>query len=60
MAKSGRKANSAEAQLDIEEQIRQRAYEIYQQRGGADGNHIEDWLAAERELRETQAEKAAA
>ncbi len=60
MAKSTRKTNSAEAQLDIEEQIRQRAYELYQERGGADGNDVEDWLTAERELRETQAEKAAA
>ena len=60
MAKSGRKSNSAEAQLDIEEQIRQRAYEIYEQRGSGDGNDIEDWLAAEREFRGTEAEKAAA
>jgi len=60
MAKSGRKTNSAEAQLDIVEQIRQRAYELYQQRGGTDGNDVEDWLAAEREFRETEVEKAAA
>ena len=60
MAKPVRKTNSAEAQLDIEEQIRQRAYELYQRRGGAEGNEMEDWLAAEREFRDTQADKAAA
>jgi hypothetical protein len=33
------------------EQIAQRAYEIYQARGGNDGQDVEDWLQAERELR---------
>jgi len=33
------------------EQIQQRAYEIYLERGGADGNDTDDWLRAERELR---------
>jgi hypothetical protein len=32
------------------EQIQQRAYELYLERGGAEGNDIEDWLQAEREL----------
>ncbi len=32
------------------EQIQQRAYEIYLERGGEDGNDTEDWLQAEREL----------
>lgn len=36
-----------------EEQIRLRAYEIYLERGGADGNDADDWLQAERELRGT-------
>ncbi len=34
-----------------EEEIRQRAYEIYLARGGAPGHEVEDWLQAERELR---------
>ncbi len=34
-----------------EEQIRQRAYEIYQRRGGQGGRDLDDWLEAERELR---------
>ena len=33
-----------------EEEIRNRAYEIYLQRGGQPGYDLEDWLQAEREL----------
>lgn len=33
------------------EDIRRRAYEHYQQRGGNHGQHFDDWLAAEKELR---------
>ena len=38
------------------DQIEVRAYEIYLQRGGADGNDVQDWLQAESELL-AQAEK---
>ena len=31
--------------------IRQRAYERYQARGGNHGSHFDDWLEAEKELR---------
>jgi hypothetical protein len=34
----------------IEEQIRKRAYELYEQRGGEDGHDLDDWLTAESEL----------
>jgi hypothetical protein len=34
------------------EQIERRAYELYLARGAADGQDIEDWLHAERDLRE--------
>jgi hypothetical protein len=33
-----------------EEEIAQRAYEIYLQRGAGDGSDLDDWLQAEREL----------
>lgn len=33
------------------EQIARRAYELYEQRGRENGRDMEDWLAAERELR---------
>ena len=34
----------------VEQQIRERAYEIYLARGGQTGDEVSDWLAAEREL----------
>ena len=34
-----------------EEQIRRRAYELYMQRGGQGGSHVDDWYRAEAELR---------
>jgi hypothetical protein len=33
-----------------EEEIKNRAYEIYLQRGGQPGYELEDWLQAERDL----------
>ena len=33
-----------------EEQIRRRAYDLYTQRGGIHGRHVEDWFRAEAEL----------
>jgi hypothetical protein len=33
-------------------EIQARAYEIYMERGGADGSDLEDWLQAERELQQ--------
>lgn len=35
-----------------EEEVAQRAYEIFLERGSDHGNDIEDWLQAERELSE--------
>lgn len=37
------------------EEIRMRAYYIYQERSGVDGNDLENWLQAEHELREGRA-----
>src|SRR5215470_18292552 len=34
-----------------EDKIRQRAYELYTQRGGQHGKHVDDWFRAEAELR---------
>ena len=42
-----------------EEQVRARAYELYQQRGSAAGDETEDWLQAEREYRERSEERPA-
>jgi len=35
---------------ELEEQIRARAYEIYEQRGRGEGHNMDDWLQAEAEL----------
>jgi hypothetical protein len=35
-----------------EERIRERAYELYLERGGEPGRDVEDWLLAEQELTE--------
>ena len=37
---------------DLQEQIRQRAYKLYEARGRVHGHHEEDWANAEREIRE--------
>ncbi len=39
-----------ETELRIEDKIRIRAYERYQERGYLDGFDLEDWIAAEREI----------
>jgi len=36
------------------DRISQRAYELYQARGGSDGRDWDDWLEAERQLRNPQ------
>jgi len=46
--------------IPIVEQIRQRAYELYEQRGRTDGHDLEDWLQAEGEIKGTQANAVAA
>ena len=33
------------------ERISQRAFELYELRGGAHGHEVEDWLEAERQIR---------
>ncbi len=38
------------APINLEDEIRRRAYEIYLQRGTAPGSEADDWLTAEREI----------
>jgi DUF2934 family protein len=35
---------------EIQDQIRQRAYELYEERGKEDGHELDDWLQAESEV----------
>ncbi|HKH98774.1 MAG TPA: DUF2934 domain-containing protein [Candidatus Sulfotelmatobacter sp.] len=44
---------------EVEEQIRQRAYQRYEERGRLDGDAIEDWLLAEKEVLSSRQAKAA-
>ncbi len=44
---------------EVEEQIRQRAYQLYEERGRLDGYSIEDWLRAEEEVLGSRQVKAA-
>jgi len=46
--------------IPIEQQIQQRAYELYEQRGRIDGHDWDDWLQAEYEIRGGRANTAAA
>ncbi len=42
-------------EVPTREQIAQRAYELYERRGCEDGRDMEDWFAAESELRNQNA-----
>jgi hypothetical protein len=42
------------------EQIRMRAYELFEQRGRKDGHNLEDWLQAEAEVNQQQKKKTSA
>lgn len=45
---------------DVEEEVRKRAYELFQARGGEEGHELEDWLQAEREVRDRETNAVAA
>jgi hypothetical protein len=45
---------------ELQEQIRRRAYELYEQRGRDDGHELDDWLQAESELTKQKAKTVAA
>ncbi|MHB8218369.1 MAG: DUF2934 domain-containing protein [Candidatus Sulfotelmatobacter sp.] len=45
--------------INLEDEIRQRAFELYQQRGSRPGSEAEDWLAAEEEIRRRYRQQSA-
>ncbi len=51
---------AAEARTELEEQIRRRAYELYEQRGRVDGYALDDWLQAEAEVSDIRIKMGAA
>lgn len=52
--------SAAKPPIDLREQIRRRAFELYEQRGKEDGHDLDDWLQAESELSLQQSTKAVA
>ena len=45
---------------EVEEQIRCRAYQLYEQRGREEGNELDDWIRAESEVTQKKAKAVAA
>ena len=45
--------------INLDEEIRKRAFELYQQRGAVAGNEAQDWLTAEREVRQRYRQQSA-
>jgi len=61
MTTTSRATNQAtENTSELQEQIRRRAYELYEQRGRTDGHETDDWLQAELELTQWMSDKIAA
>jgi hypothetical protein len=46
--------------LDLQEQVRRRAFELYEQRGREEGHELDDWLQAESEIVQQRAKTAVA
>jgi hypothetical protein len=45
--------------INLEDEIRQRAFELYQERGPRDGGEAEDWRDAEREIMQRYRQQSA-
>jgi Protein of unknown function (DUF2934) len=55
-----RKTAPLNSSPDLEAKIRERAYQLYQERGSTPGFENEDWLKAEREIRARQSHQQTA
>ena len=53
------RSDKANPPRGIEELIRKRAYQLYEQRGRVDGFALDDWLQAEGEILGTQKQRKA-
>lgn len=47
----------AKEKLFLQERIQRRAYELYVQRGNQSGSELDDWLQAEEEIRQAEAQQ---
>jgi Protein of unknown function (DUF2934) len=45
---------------ELQEQVRRRAHEVYEQRGREEGHGLDDWLQAEAEVTQQQTKNVAA
>ena len=59
MASRNKRVPAAEAPR-IEEEVRKRAYELFEMRGREQGHELDDWLRAEREILGRKSNAAAA
>jgi hypothetical protein len=60
-ARNGRKPSPMKGEtINTEDEIRRRAFEVYEQRGREDGHDVEDWLRAQKEITQSQSRRAAA
>ncbi len=50
MTKKAPTSGVTATERNLEEQIRTRAYELYEERGREEGHDLEDWLQAEAEI----------
>jgi hypothetical protein len=55
-----RSTNQTGSTPELLEQIRARAYELFELRGGNEGHELEDWLQAEAEVLQKTAKTTAA
>lgn len=55
-----RKPVAKETPSISEDEIRRRAFELFEERGGQEGHELEDWLRAESEIRRASKDAAAA
>lgn len=49
-----------QSNIDVQEQIRLRAYQLYEQRGSEHGCDLDDWLRAEAEMTQQKTKLVAA
>jgi hypothetical protein len=54
------RTSTTEPSQSLEERIRRRAYELYEQRGRHHGQDLDDWLRAEAQIRAKNAKMTAA
>lgn len=53
-------ASVQQHESNVEDEIRRRAYELYEQRGKEDGHDVEDWLRAQEEIKRRRTRSFAA